>query len=145
MSHIRAALPAFAALAVLAGCAGPAPGPAAPGARVYAIDLQGGAKACKASAVTPEAGKTVAAKIRVGNSGGWCAIAVSQGSKDAPEPYAAGLLTARPLHGRVYIHTVGSATRIDYTPNAGYAGPDRFAVSLLPGGAGIDAQVTVTR
>lgn len=135
---------ALAALALMAGCAGPPTPPAAtPGPRVYAIDLQGGAKLCKVPAVKPVAGKTVAVTMTVGNDGGWCAIAVHRTEAGAPAPYAAGLLTARALNGRVYIHTVGADTRIDYTPRAGYAGPDRFAVSLLPGQAVIQVEVTV--
>ena len=137
---------ALALLGLLAGCAGPPkPQASGPAPRLYAIDLQGAAKLCKVTQVKPQAGKTVAATMTIGNDGGWCAIAVHQTEAGAPEPYAAGLLTARAAHGRVYIHTVGADTRIDYTPVAGYAGPDRFSVSLLPESAAIQVSVTVQR
>lgn len=129
------------AAALLAGCAGPPP-PAAPTTRVYAIDLAGAAKQCTVGPLAPVAGKEVAARMTVGNDGGWCAFTVAQ---PGPQPYATGLLTEAPAHGRVYVHPVGDNTRIDYTPDAGYAGPDAFTVTLLPGRAVICPTVTVTR
>jgi hypothetical protein len=128
------------AAALLAGCA--APPPPAPTARVYAADLAGGARQCTVGPLAPVAGKEVAARMTVGNDGGWCAFTVAQ---PGPEPYAAGLLTQGPAHGRVYIHPVGDNTRIDYTPDGGYVGPDSFIVTLLPGHAAIRATVSVTR
>jgi len=128
------------ATALLAGCAKPPP--PAPTARLYAIDLAGAARRCTVGPLTPVAGKEVAARMTVGNDGGWCAFAVAQ---PGPQPYAAGLLTEQPAHGRVYIHPVGDNTRIDYTPDGGYVGPDAFIVTLLPGRAVIRATVSVTR
>ncbi len=135
---------AAAAAALLAGCT-PEPAPVAVSTtRVYAIDLTGGAKSCK---VLPEKpllapGKTTLVAMTVGNSGGWCAVTVAQAG---PNPYDAGLLEARPAHGTAYIHTVGDNTRIDYTPSSGYAGPDAFTVSLIPGNPTLRVAVTVTR
>ena len=129
-----------AAGALLQGCAKteePSRGPAT----VYSADLRGGAARCAApDKLTPAAGQPTEARLVVGNDGGWCAVTVAA---PGDEPFAAGLLTARPQHGRVYIHTVGYATRIDYTPARGYAGPDAFAVELLPGGAALRVSVTV--
>ena len=82
----------------------------------------------------PEPGKTVTATITTGG-GGWCALTVANDGK----PYAAGLVERRPEQGRVYIHSVGDETRVDYTPDAA-AVADRFAVQLIPG----DATITVT-
>lgn len=79
--------------------------------------------------------------MRVGNDGGWCGISVQLDG----QPYAAGLLTESPAHGNVFIHPVGDSTRIDYTPEAGFTGTDRFVVQLIPGNAAIRATVTVTR
>ncbi len=79
--------------------------------------------------------------MAVGNDGGWCAITVDRNGA----PYGAGLLAARPAHGKVLIHTVGDATRIDYTPAPGYAGPDSFTARLLPGESTVRVAVTVTR
>ena len=78
--------------------------------------------------------------MSVGNDGGWCALTLSTSGR----PYAAGLLTARPAHGRVYIHTVGSTTRIDYTPAAQYAGADSFTVKMEPGDAVARVAVSVS-
>jgi len=130
----------LAAAALLAGCA--TPPPPASTTRLYAIDLAGAAKQCTVGPLVPVAGKEVAARMTVGNDGGWCAFTVAQ---PGPHPYASGLLTEQPAHGRVYIHPVGDDTRIDYTPDAGYIGPDAFIVALLPGRAVIRATVTVTR
>lgn len=109
--------------------------------RLYATDQMGGAKSCAVPKVTPSAGQEAPATMTVGNDGGWCGITVD----NAGHPYGAGLLTSRPAHGRVYIHSVGDATRIDYTPDAGYAGPDSFSVRLLPGNGVIRATVSVER
>ena len=145
MRNLRGATRASAgvmltATALLAGCAQPPP--PGPTARLYAIDLAGAARRCTVGPVAPVAGKEVVARMTVGNDGGWCALTVAQ---PGPQPYAAGLLTEDPAHGRVYIHPVGDNTRIDYTPDAGYVGPDAFAVTLLPGRAVVRATVSVTR
>jgi hypothetical protein len=116
--------------------------PAAAGARQYAVDQQGAAKTCTAPshpALTD--GKETAVTMAVGNDGGWCAIQVSRNGA----PFAAPLLMARPAHGKVVIHTVGDDTRIDYTPNPGYVGPDSFTARLLPGDATLRTTVTVSR
>jgi hypothetical protein len=110
-------------------------------ARLYAIDQVGAAKSCTVPKVSLTDGKESDVAMTVGNDGGWCAISVSQ---SGPQPYAAGLLTARPAHGKVYIHPVGDYTRIDYTPAAGFTGTDTFSVKLLPGSPVIRATVTVT-
>jgi hypothetical protein len=113
--------------------------PAAPSVRMYASDLAGGAKNCEVGKVTPAAGQETEVAVKVGNDGGWCGIPVSTGGK----PYAAGLLASPPAHGKVVIHTVGNDTRIDYTPERGFAGSDAFRVKLIPGDAIIRAAVSV--
>jgi hypothetical protein len=123
---------------LLQGCATP---PAAPTARVFASDLAGAARSCTVPKVAPVAGQQAPVTMAVGNDGGWCAITVDNGGK----PYSAGLLVTEPAHGKVLIHTVGDATRIDYTPDVQYAGADSFGVRLIPGDATITASVTVSR
>jgi hypothetical protein len=110
------------------------------GPRVFASDLAGGAKSCSAPAPALKDGGEAQSEMKVGNDGGWCGITVSKDGK----PYAAGLLTGMPAHGKVLIHTVGDDTRIDYTPDRGYAGPDQFTVTLLPGETALRVSVTVT-
>jgi hypothetical protein len=73
------------------------------------------------------------------NDGGWCAITVTRGGK----PFDSSLVTARPAHGTVLVHKVGDTTRIDYTPDRGYAGSDSFSVKLIPGDSSIRVTVTV--
>ena len=109
--------------------------------RVFAIDFQGATKSCTVPKVSLTAGQATDAAITVGNDGGWCAITVAQ---PGPAPYDVGLVVTRPTHGKVYVHTVGDETRIDYTPDPGYVGSDKFAVKLEPGEPVLRASVTVT-
>jgi hypothetical protein len=115
--------------------------PSGPPPRVFAADMTGAAKVCTAPPVTPTAGHTVDAAIKLGNDGGWCAITVNNNGR----PFDAGLLASSAEHGKVLIHTVGNDTRIDYTPAARYAGADAFTVRLLPGDAMIRVTATVTQ
>ncbi len=78
--------------------------------------------------------------MTLANDGGWCAVSVHQ---DGPTPFTAGLLTTRADHGKVYVHSVGDDTRIDYTPEPGFGGNDAFTVTLLPGNATIQVAATV--
>jgi hypothetical protein len=135
-----AGLVTLAGVGLLAGCAHELGAPARSTLPVYSVDLQGGAKLCTVPSVDLTAGKTVAAAITVGNDGGWCGVSVHQ---DGPKPYDAGLLTSRPTHGTVTIHSVGDNTRIDYVPDRGYSGPDSYTVSLLPGSPVLRVTVTV--
>lgn len=123
---ITAALVVLSA-AGLQGCQ--TPGVAARGSTLptYATDLAGKAASCTSPGVKVVDRQEVAASIATGG-GGWCAVTVDNGG----QPYAAGLLTARPRHGHVYIHNVGDDTRVDYTPYAA-AMADTFTVRLIPG------------
>jgi hypothetical protein len=126
---------------LLTACASEKSGPVGSRLRIYAADLAGGAKVCDVPKLKPTAGQTLEATLRVANDGGWCGLPVRQ---DGDKPYDAGLLTVRPDHGHVTIHEVGDDTRIDYTPDRGFAGSDSFAVKLIPGDAVIRVDVTVT-
>ncbi|HBK09108.1 MAG TPA: hypothetical protein DDZ81_25155 [Acetobacteraceae bacterium] len=126
---------------VLQGCGGnPATGAAGSRLRVYSADLVGGAKSCEVPKIAPAGGQTTDAAVKMTNDGGWCGLTVHQAG---PKPYDAGLLTARPEHGKVLIHEVGDETRIDYTPDRGFAGNDSFSVKLLPGSAAVRVTVAV--
>jgi hypothetical protein len=114
-------------------------GPSGPSVRMYASDLAGGAKKCSVPQVTPASGQQTPVAMTVGNDGGWCGITVANGGR----PFDAGLLATRATHGSVVIHTVGSNTRIDYTPDSRFTGSDTFAVRLLPGNATLQVSVTV--
>jgi hypothetical protein len=106
---------------------------------MFSADVTGGARSCTAPKLAPAAGQEAQVAVKLGNDGGWCGITVNNGGR----PFAAGLLEASPAHGRVQIHTVGNDTRIDYTPERGFAGTDAFTVKLIPGDATIRAAVTV--
>lgn len=109
------------------------------GAPVFYADTAGGARVCKVSRPHLKNGRQVSATMQMRNDGGWCAISVALNGK----PYAAGLLIDRAAHGAVFIHPVGDATRIDYTPAPGYVGPDQFTVRLIPGSPELRVSVTV--
>ena len=108
--------------------------------RVFAVDLSGAAKVCQVPKVSPTDGQTTEVPMGLGNDGGWCGLTLQRGDG----PFDAGLLMARPAHGTVLIHKVGDFTRVDYTPDRGFTGSDSFTVKLVPGGAGIKVNVTVT-
>jgi hypothetical protein len=108
---------------------------------IYTSDKAGGAKTCVVPQAAPPDGQTVLAQMRVSDEGGWCGIVTNHGGA----AYDSYLMVVRPVHGRVYAHHVGTNTRIDYTPDAGYVGGDRFSVRLIPGNAQIESTVTVTQ
>ncbi|MBV1799594.1 hypothetical protein [Siccirubricoccus sp. G192] len=145
-SRIMASLPrpslALAAgLLALAGCAQDRPAQTASTARVYAVDLQGGAKLCTVpDQVNLSADRPAEARMVMGNDGGWCGITLAQ---PGPRPYTAGLVANRPEHGRVHVRTVGDRTRVDYIPDRGFTGTDAFAVRMLPGNAAMQVAVMV--
>lgn len=125
---------------MLQGCAEQS-SPQGPQPRLFASDFQGAAKSCTAPKPRLAAGKETIAAMKLDNDGGWCAISVANDGA----PYAAGLLTQPPRHGKVYVHPVGAATRIDYTPDRGFAGDDAFVVRLLPDNPSLRVNVAVAR
>ncbi len=137
----QAGLALLGAAMLLAGCQDTPQRPAS-GTRIYHADVTGGAKACTAPTISsPAAGKEVDAAMTVGNDGGWCGVVVDNNGR----AFSAGLLLIRPKHGRVYVHSVGDTTRIDYYPKPAFTGSDSFSVRLLPGEALVKASVTVTK
>jgi hypothetical protein len=108
---------------------------------IFSIDKTGGAKTCVAPAASPGNDQAVLVQMQVSNDGGWCGI-IANHSGVAYDSY---LMAVRPTHGTVFAHHVGANTRIDYTPDPGFAGADKFAIRLIPGNAEIQAAVTVTK
>ena len=126
--HARSiALPCLAALA-LAACTQQVAAPAGSRSPTYAVDLAGKAPTCIAPDVELTQGKDANGTIMTGG-GGWCGIAVTMGGN----ALTAGLLVQAPRSGRVFVHTVGDATRVDYIPAAGAVAPESFAVKFIPG------------
>lgn len=108
---------------------------------IFAADVAGAAKTCVAPAASPPDGAAIVAQVQVSGEGGWCGITLNHGGA----AYDSYLLVTRPDHGRVFAHHVGVNTRIDYTPDAGFVGTDKFAVRLIPGNAVVEEAVTVTQ
>jgi hypothetical protein len=134
---ISAATLVLAALALQA-CEKPGPAPAISGARLYSHDMEGKASLCAVpNNVLIVDGKDNALSMTTGGNG-WCGIPL-RGPGGA---YSAGLLTQHAQNGKVYVHTVGDDTRIDYIPKAGTVVADTFVVRLIPGDAIV--RVTVT-
>lgn len=126
-----------AAAAVLQGCANQSP--QAPTAqRNYD---EGIAKSCTSTPVDLAASATASATITMSNDG-WCAVRAVE--KDG-KPFALGLVRSRPAHGYVVIRSLGGQTRVEYTTEGRYVGPDRFTVALRSRTANVpDATVQVT-
>ncbi len=123
MSHRLTALAAVAAAIALQGCANTPPAPPA------GEDLNLGiARSCEFTPVKLALGGTASSAITMSNDG-WCAVRV-----DEPDgqPFQLGLMLDRPQHGRVLIQRIGGQTRLEYTPNPGFNGSDRFTAALRP-------------
>jgi hypothetical protein len=123
---------------ILQGCA-TAPPPPVSHAVVYATDMAGKAPVCQVKPVTVKDGATIQAAMTTGG-GGWCGLPVSHDGK----PFTYGLLTTPAHAGKVFVHTVGDDTRIDYIPQQTPAPPDSFAVRVVPGDATIQISVNAT-
>ena len=130
------ALLAVAGLLGLQACAQPQQA-AAPGPRIYAVDVQGRSALCDVpqGGVTLAAGRPTEATMTMDNDGGWCGIATNRAGP--------GLVSAKPSNGRLHVRKVGAITRVDYIPDRGFTGTDTFAVKLLPDQAELKVAATV--
>lgn len=100
--------------------------------------MDGAAQVC---AVTPNelpTGQPASVQMQVRNDGGWCAVRIAD--KDGT-PFSYPLMRQRPTHGQVAVNKVNGNSRIEYTPNSGYAGPDAFTVALVPKDRGNDVLI----
>ena len=127
-----------ATLVIMAGCTKP-PAAVISHSPVYATDMIGKAAACTTSPITVKDGAVNPVSMTTGG-GGWCGISLDRGG----HAYAAGLLTKPASSGKVYIHTVGDETRIDYTASRVPVTPDSFTVRLIPGDATLVVSVAPT-
>ena len=126
-------------IAALAACSTPQVA-RAPSTPIYAADMQGGARVCTVPQDLTLSDAPTSVQMALQNDGGWCGIMVAQ---PGPHPYRLGLVTTRAQHGRVYVHSVGDATRLSYTPDPGFIGTDAFAIRLMPGSRQVQVAVTV--
>ena len=109
-------------LLVLQGCAKKPEVPA------ETEDLTGKATACDGPTLELAPGAAGDAAISMSNDG-WCSVHVTENDG---QPFLLGLVRTRPEHGRLLIQRTFGKTRVEYTPNEQYSGPDRFAVALRP-------------
>ena len=137
MSHRLIAAAVATAVLVLQGCA-----PRTPPRPVVADDLTlGVAKSCSYSPVQPKPGATVEATITMTNDG-WCAYRATESEGKA---YMLGLVKQRPSHGELLIRKWAAESRVEYNPNPGFAGTDKFEVALRSQAAGVaDSLVQIT-
>ncbi len=122
--------PASLALGVLlSGCQKPpAPVADAPAPLPYHLGLSPAA-VCTVAPFHVADGGTAVVSMTVANDGGYCAATLTN---NAGLPFDAPLLPARPPHGeRTTVVKYNGKTSIEYTPNAGYSGPDSFTVHLI--------------
>ena len=86
---------------------------------------------------------TRAARMTTGGNG-WCGWAVRLvDDRGTPSEWSGASVVRAPLHGQVRVRLAGGMAHIEYRPNPGYRGPDRFAVRLRPGLATRRAAVRV--
>lgn len=101
--------------------------PQGPVTQVATEDLNVGiAKTCTSPPIDLTTSITANATIDMTNDG-WCAVHTKE---KTGQPWALGLVRARPQHGHVLIQKVGGETRIEYTADDRHVGPDRFTVAL---------------
>ena len=98
------------------------------------------AKTCSFTPAQPKSGASVEATITMTNDG-WCSFRASETKGNA---YLLGLVKQRPAHGELQIRKWGGESRVEYTPNPGYTGTDKFAVALRPNDGSADAAVVLT-
>ena len=126
--RVRVATICLAAVGVLAGCAHkplPQPEVIAPNPFGY---LKRSAVCAPGPVTSGPEGRSVSVAVR--SDDGTCGIAVSRPQGGA---YASFLLTTLPQHGKSFIYNYNKQTHVTYTADTAYAGPDAFAVSLVPG------------
>ena len=74
------------------------------------------------------------------SDGGWCAIALNVNRATG---FTGGNVVDSPRHGEVRISHYPVRSLIEYRAAAGYAGPDNFSVTLIPGNSTYLVDVTV--
>ncbi len=118
----------FLTVTGLAGCvhAPPPPAPVAPDPFAY---LKRSALCSPGKLAATPQGRAVTMRTR--SDGGLCTVTVSQPEGGA---YASFVLSTLPMHGSSFIYNYDKRTHVTYTADTAYAGPDGFAVSLIPGG-----------
>ena len=135
-----------AAGAALVGCQKPPPPPPPAPPPLPAHLGPPPAARCSVSPFTVADGGTANVILTLGNDGGYCAATLTTA---AGRPFDAPLMHIRPLHGHVSVVRYNGKTSVEYVPDPGFAGTDRFQVRLIirnrPGYTTLNGTANVTR
>ena len=87
--------------------------------------------------------RSVPTQMTIANTGQACAFTLINPALNVV--INAALLTGAPTHGQAQAGLISGARQafVSYTPAPGYAGPDKFDITLEPGAVGITVNVTV--
>ena len=129
-----------------AGCAPQAAPPAQDQAATAPVTPQpprrrvtGRAKVCestRAGRYSADAGTLIAATMS--NEGGWCRKFYSlEGA-----PFTGGNIVQPPSHGEARVRHLATRSVIEYRPEPGYVGSDRFTATLVPGNGTYIEEIT---
>ena len=124
--RVRFAVLSLTTAGLLAGCVKP-PTPVSVPPNPFGY-LKRSAMCSIGPVATTASGRNVAIKAR--SDDGLCDVAIDQ---PGGGPYASFLLSTLPTHGKSFIYNYNNKTYVTYTADTAYAGPDSFAVSLVPG------------
>ena len=84
---------------------------------------------CKVEPVKKDADGNLSTTMTVRSDGGLCEFKVSQPNGKA---YISFGVEPPPQHGKAFLYSLDDDTHVTYTPTLGYAGQDKFDVTLLP-------------
>lgn len=84
---------------------------------------------CKVEPIKKGTDGTLSTTMTVRSDGGLCELKVSQANGKA---YVSFGVEPPPDHGKVFLYSLDNDTHVTYTPTLGYAGQDKFNVTLLP-------------
>lgn len=89
--------------------------------------------------------RSVPAEMTIRNTGEACTLTLVNQALNVP--INAALLSGRPAHGQASSGLISGARQVvvSYVPQPGYAGSDKFDVTLEPNAVGVTFNVTVTR
>ena len=87
--------------------------------------------------------RSVPTEMTVGNTGQACTFTLLNPALQIA--LNAALVTGQPAHGRATATLISGRRQaeVSYVPQPGYAGPDRFSITLQPNAVGVTLNVTV--
>ena len=85
---------------------------------------------CKVDPIQKGANGQLSTTMTVRSDDGLCELKVSQTNGKA---YVSFGVEPAPEHGKAFLYSLDDDTHVSYTPTLGYAGQDKFTVTLIPG------------